>query len=83
MEGRAQLAGLFGVCKADSDLKRMIVDRRPRNACELGAELALARFLGQFPMSAAVQEIYSPKLLIGFGTLPHAALFADASCAKP
>eukprot|EP00971_Amphidinium_carterae_P335843 6471895-Amphidinium_carterae.2 len=78
IEGRPQLAGLFGVHKADSDLKRMIVDRRPRNACELGAELALARFLGQFPMSAEESEIYSPRLLIRFGTLPHAALFADA-----
>eukprot|EP00971_Amphidinium_carterae_P323817 6435486-Amphidinium_carterae.1 len=78
VEGRAQLAGLFGVHKPDSDLKRMIVDRRPRNACELSAELALARYLGQFPMSAEEREIYSPKLLIRFGTLPHAALFIDA-----
>eukprot|EP00971_Amphidinium_carterae_P199030 3949727-Amphidinium_carterae.1 len=56
----------------------MIVDRRPRNACELSAELALARFLSRSPMLQEEASLYTPRLLIRFGTLPHAALFVDA-----
>eukprot|EP00971_Amphidinium_carterae_P350924 6491809-Amphidinium_carterae.1 len=77
-QGRPQLGGLFGVPKVGTSRVRMIVDRRPRNACELSAELALARFLSRHPMSWHESTVYPPSLLIRFGTLPHAALFVDA-----
>eukprot|EP00971_Amphidinium_carterae_P263901 5235579-Amphidinium_carterae.3 len=75
---RVLLGGLFGVQKADSHLRRMIVDRRPQNACELGPELALLRYLHQYPLEEEEARQYPWSFLMRLGTLPRAALFTDA-----
>ena len=70
--GRPVAAHLFGVVKKASDLLRVIVDRRPRNALEFGVRVALHMVMQARPdLTHDVVECL--RLLV----LPSAAMFTD------
>eukprot|EP00971_Amphidinium_carterae_P118978 2357183-Amphidinium_carterae.1 len=70
--GRSVASGLFGVSKPGSDLRRVIVDRRRKNACE--------RSLREAACAWAVEEQWGEDRLLAVVremTLPHPMQFKD------
>eukprot|EP00971_Amphidinium_carterae_P029534 581407-Amphidinium_carterae.1 len=70
--GRSLSSGLFGVSKPGSDLKRVIVDRRRKNACE--------RSLREATLLASAEQQWDLDRTLSLGremTLPHPLQFKD------
>jgi len=73
--GRTVRAGLFGVAKKNTLLRRMIVDRRPMNSLEYDLVTALRLHRARDPsiLPTAEDVAYAERLAI----LPHASQFCD------
>ena len=65
-------AGLFGVAKKNTDLLRVIVDRRMRNACERGLEEVLVEHCLKTGVEADQVIEYRRRMVF-----PHASQFID------